>query len=159
MCVERGGYLFLDAIGVILRKYNFASVLLVGFIHDREIKCRLMKLMRLFPGRIKHLLLNPGEMPAVYREADITVIPTLYSEGTSLSCLEAMASGNAVIATFIGGLPNLIIDEYNGLLISPEVGDLVDSISRLLEDETLRGCAVAFPAIPVSRSETTGRIF
>ena len=54
----------------------------------------------------------PDEMNKAYQNADITLIPSLYSEGTSLSCIEAMACGNAVIATRIGGLSDLIINDF-----------------------------------------------
>ena len=57
------------------------------------------------------------EMPEVYRSVDAAVIPTRAAEGTSLSCLEAMASALPVVATPVGGLPNLVIDGYNGLLV------------------------------------------
>ena len=77
-------------------------------------------------------------MSGAYREADIALCPTVASEGTSLSCLEAMASGNAVIATNVGGLPQLVIDGYNGLLIAPEAGELREAMELLLDDGELR---------------------
>ena len=43
------------------------------------------------------------EMPDWYRKADIVVIPTIACEGTSLSCIEALASGCAVVATNVCG--------------------------------------------------------
>jgi glycosyltransferase involved in cell wall biosynthesis len=61
--------------------------------------------------------------------------PSVHSEGTSLSCLEAMASGNAVIASRIGGLPDLLLDNYNGLLIDPRPEALREAIETLLEDQ------------------------
>ncbi len=64
-------------------------------------------------------------------ESHIAVIPTLNSEGTSLSCLEAMASGCAVVATDVGGLCNILIPDYNGLLIRPIVSEFVNSIIYL----------------------------
>ena len=45
------------------------------------------------------------KMPAIYQGADICVIPSIGSEATSLACLEALASGCAVVATNVGGLP------------------------------------------------------
>ncbi len=74
------------------------------------------------------------EMAVVYRAADIVVIPSRFSEGTSFSCLEAMASGCAVISTDVGGLTNLIIDDYNGLLVQPTVEGLSAALERLLSD-------------------------
>ena len=57
------------------------------------------------------------EMPDIYRQVDLAVIPTRAAEGTSLSALEAMATGLPLITTTIGGLPNLLIDGYNGVFV------------------------------------------
>ncbi|HET9529653.1 MAG TPA: glycosyltransferase [Blastocatellia bacterium] len=74
------------------------------------------------------------QMPDFYRQADICVIPTIGSEGTSLSCLEALASGCAVIATNVGGLPNMIQHEVCGLLVDPEPEEIATAINRLIAD-------------------------
>ena len=76
-------------------------------------------------------------MSNVYAEADIVVIPSIYSEGTSFSCLEAMAMGKAVIATNVGGLTNLIINGYNGLLIHPSIESLYQSLLYLIENPSV----------------------
>lgn len=55
-----------------------------------------------------------------------------------MSCLEAQASGNVVIATNIGDLPNLIINDYNGILINPDKNELFDAIKRVVSDKNLR---------------------
>lgn len=78
------------------------------------------------------------QMPAWYQKADIAVIPTLACEGTSLSCVEALASGCAVVATNVGGLPDLVYDGINGLLVEPEASSLANAINRLIEDHELR---------------------
>lgn len=77
-------------------------------------------------------------MHEVYKEADIVLIPTLYSEGTSLSCLEACATGNAVIATRVGGLCDIIINDFNGYLISPNREALLHAVRTLLDQPELR---------------------
>ncbi len=74
------------------------------------------------------------EMPEVYRQAAIVVVPTTSSEGTSLSCLEAMASGKAVICGRVGGLTDLIIDGYNGRLIDVNPETLAGAIEELLKN-------------------------
>ncbi len=94
----------------------------------------------LYPERVKHLLLEPEHMPDCYKNADITLIPTIYSEGTSLSCLEAMACGNFVIATNIGGLTNLIINNYNGILINPDKNELKQALKNALENKSFFEC-------------------
>jgi glycosyltransferase involved in cell wall biosynthesis len=88
--------------------------------------------------RIRWQWRDMTEMPGVYRDADVTVIPTLFSEGTSLSCLEAMASGNAVLVTNVGGLSDLVIDGYNGLMVEPHPAAIRAGLLRLLDDPSLR---------------------
>lgn len=78
------------------------------------------------------------EMPDQYRQADVVVIPTMGSEGQSLACLEAMASGCAVVATRVGGLPELVRDGVDGLLCDPTPESIAQALRRLLRDPALR---------------------
>jgi glycosyltransferase involved in cell wall biosynthesis len=77
------------------------------------------------------------EMASVLNTVHIAVVPTLHAEGTSLSAIEAMASGCAVIATDVGGLCNLIIPDFNGLLVRPLEEDLYRALNRLLTNVTI----------------------
>jgi len=52
--------------------------------------------------------------------------------------LEAMRAGKAVIATNVGGLPELITDHYNGLLAKPDPKDIAKHIQSLLQSDQLR---------------------
>lgn len=83
--------------------------------------------------RFTFLAMDFTRIADVYRSADITVIPTIGGEGTSLSCLEALACGNAVVATQVGGLCDLIQDEVNGLLVEPTAEAIARGINRLVE--------------------------
>ncbi|MCG3191858.1 MAG: D-inositol-3-phosphate glycosyltransferase [Thermoanaerobaculia bacterium] len=74
------------------------------------------------------------EMPRHYQSADICVIPTIACEGTSLSCLEALASGNAVISTNVGGLPDLVQPGNNGLLVDPTPEAIAEAITFCIEN-------------------------
>lgn len=78
------------------------------------------------------------QMPELYRDADICLIPTIGSEGQSLACLEAMASGCAVVATRVGGLPEMIDDGVDGMLCDPTAEALSAAITRLIRDPALR---------------------
>jgi glycosyltransferase involved in cell wall biosynthesis len=73
-----------------------------------------------------------------YHQADIVVIPTLFSEGTSYACLEAMSCGLPVIASNVGGLNDLIQDGFNGLLVPPGEQALTAALVRLVQDRTER---------------------
>lgn len=65
-----------------------------------------------------HGLADHAAMPEIMRAADLFVLPAL-QEGLPLALLEAMASGLAVIATRVGGIPNVITAGQNGWLIEP----------------------------------------
>ncbi|MDT8897883.1 glycosyltransferase [Thermanaerothrix sp. 4228-RoL] len=88
--------------------------------------------------RFRFLTASFHEMPDWYKKADIVVIPTLGSEGTSLSCLEAIASGCAVVVTNVGGLTDIIRDGWNGLVVPPNPKEIAKAINRLIEDDNLR---------------------
>jgi glycosyltransferase involved in cell wall biosynthesis len=54
--------------------------------------------------------------------------------------IEAMACGVAVIGTDVGGIPNTICDEEDGLLVAPRSGaSLARGITRILQDPQLEG--------------------
>ncbi|MFH5186172.1 glycosyltransferase family 4 protein [Paenibacillus sp. TAB 01] len=84
--------------------------------------------------RIDHQAYSFGQMPQAYRQANIAVIPTLFSEGTSYSCLEALSCGLAVVSSNVGGLNDLIIDGYNGILVPPAEDRLYQAIAGLVEN-------------------------
>ncbi|WP_127588256.1 glycosyltransferase family 4 protein [Paenibacillus koleovorans] len=88
--------------------------------------------------RILHRTYDFKKVRNAYREADIAVIPSTYSEGTSYSCLEAMSCGLPVVASNVGGLNDLIIDGFNGLKTTPTPQPLLDALIRLVEDAELR---------------------
>lgn len=78
------------------------------------------------------------ETPALYAHSDIFILPSL-SENLPISVLEAMASQTAVVATDICGIPEIIRNEENGLLIPPnDVDAIANSLVRLTESEDLR---------------------
>jgi len=64
-----------------------------------------------------------------YREADIYILPS-YAEGMPIGLLEAMSYGLACITTPVGGIPDVIRDHENGLLIEP---GSVEALSMALE--------------------------
>lgn len=74
----------------------------------------------------------------IHSDKHIAVVPTIGSEGTSLSLLEAMSAHCAVVCTNVGGMTNVILDHYNGLMINPEVEDLYDALKLLIEDSPIR---------------------
>lgn len=129
----RGLYIALDVVDDILEKYDNVEFHFVGkgFKEDLD---KVEEKIKKYNGRVKCYNKSPYEMHEVYKMSDISLIPTQYSEGTSLSCLEAMSSGNIVIATRIGGLTDLIISGYNGYLIEPDKNSLREALIKILDN-------------------------
>src|SRR5437588_377387 len=95
-------------------------------------------------GPLRHLL--PGalgfvpheELGDLYDRAAVVVCPS-YREGLPLCVLEAMAHGRPVVASAVGGIPELVEDGVTGYLVEPgDVGGLRAAIERLLADPALR---------------------
>lgn len=83
-------------------------------------------------GRVEN-----SEIPGLYSAAHFVVMPSLL-EATSLSAMEAMSSGKAVLSTNVGGLPFLIRDGENGLLVPPaNSGKLASGMRNLLDNNDL----------------------
>jgi L-malate glycosyltransferase len=75
---------------------------------------------------------------AILAKSDIFLLPS-DTEGLPLSIIEAMGVGLPSIATNVGGIPELIVNEETGLLIAKDsLEDLVASIVRLVENQELR---------------------
>src|SRR5262245_36240031 len=86
--------------------------------------------------RLDHQVIFTGErqdVPDILREIDIVVHPSL-TEGLSNVILEAMAVGIPVVATSVGGNPELVEDGRTGFLIPAENAvEIANSIERLLD--------------------------
>ena len=78
------------------------------------------------------------EVPALLARAGLFVLPSL-TEGVSLTLLEAMASGLAVVATRVGGNPEVVADGETGLLVPPrDPRALAAALLRLRRDDCER---------------------
>ncbi len=87
------------------------------------------------------------------RDSDILVLPS-FTEGLPLVLLEAMAQGLPVIATRVGGIPELVRDEITGLLFPAGDADALSAcLSRLIDDTSLRS-SIRLNAIEVARANT-----
>lgn len=79
-----------------------------------------------------------SEIAQILKESDIYLLPS-YNEGLPISILEAMSYSLPIITTPVGGIPEVVKEGENGILITP--GDkegLFDAIMKLVQDEELR---------------------
>ena len=121
---------------ILTERYKDIEFHIVGRGHQDQIEKELMKWASEH-RRVYYYWQPPEKMALLYREMDIALIPTKAAEGTSLSCLEAMSSGCIIISSYIGGLSDLVINDYNGLLIKPTVENIINTITSLLENAEL----------------------
>lgn len=83
------------------------------------------------------------ELPPHYRTASVLVLPT-FEDNCPMVVLEAMAAGVPVAASRVGGVPDLIEHEVDGLLFDPyNPSDMRSCIERLIQDSSLRSAIAA----------------
>lgn len=98
-------------------------------VRDKDLQDRVI-----FKGQIRWGDLLWKEMQA----AHCLIIPS-YNEGLGMVCVEAMANGIPVIGSNQGGIPDIVKDYSNGLLIEPgNIESIKRAILTLYRDETLR---------------------
>jgi len=82
-----------------------------------------------------------GYMPdpeAIYSMMDLLILPSL-TEGIPLTLLEGMSFGLPIIASDVGGIPEIVENNRSGLLVKPgSVNDLVEKMSLLIRDPGVR---------------------
>ncbi|GAB4490892.1 MAG: glycosyltransferase [Thermodesulfovibrionales bacterium] len=82
-------------------------------------------------------LVFPGmrrDIPEVLNALDVFVMPSI-AEGLPNALLEAMSCARPIVATAVGGIPEVLRDGKNGLLVQPgDAGALADAVSRMLRD-------------------------
>ncbi len=80
---------------------------------------------------------HPEQCREYMESLDVFVMPS-FSEGTPNSIVEAMACGKPIIASAVGGIPDMI-DEDSGILVAPgDVGVLTEAMLKLARDPELR---------------------
>jgi glycosyltransferase involved in cell wall biosynthesis len=93
-----------------------------------------------FPQNVHYLGSWPHEaIIEAWRRCSIALVPSIWPEPFGIVAIEAMASGKPLIASRIGGLPDLVVDNETGFLVTP--GDPVAlrlALQRLLMDGDLR---------------------
>jgi glycosyltransferase involved in cell wall biosynthesis len=81
-----------------------------------------------------HFLGKRGDVAKILSSLDISVLSSI-SEGLSNAILESMAAAKPVVATRVGGNPEIIIDGSTGYLVQSEDSEaLAEAIIKLLQD-------------------------
>jgi len=132
---NKGPEVLLRAVPAVLDKHPQAKFVLVG---DGPLRSRLeIQARQMDIGHAVHFLGMRYDVPELMREAALLVRPSML-EGMPLTILEAMASALPVVATPVGGTPEILEDGVHGYLTPVDDSmKLADAIIRLLDNDTL----------------------
>src|SRR5207237_5485294 len=95
------------------------------------------------PANVRRLgPLANRDVLSLYPLADVVVVPSVIPDALSRVILEAMSAGRPVIATRVGGTPELVLDGKTGLLVERnDPAGLAAALLALLRDDALPGAA------------------
>lgn len=130
----RGTRIFARAAKRVLEKYQDIEITVAGSGPDETYMREILGNNQ----RVDFIQYSSNDSLKIHANKDIAVVPTVGSEGTSLSLLEAMASKCAVVCSDVGGMTNIVLDGYNGLIISATEDSIYNALCKLIDDVNLR---------------------
>lgn len=136
----KGVHTIIEALTIMGNKENCVpcSLTIVGkgteeYTHTLKEKASRAPFDIEFRGLVAH-----DELPAIYRQMDVFVFPSVWEEPFGLTHLEAMASGLPVISTVNGGQGEFLKEGVNALTFTPDdPAGLCEQLERLTGDEKL----------------------
>lgn len=133
----KGQDLLLEALPQVLRLHPDAYVLFVGIAESAFAHQTQQRATRL--GVHRHVIFTGlrTDVARLMQAVDVVVMPSR-SETFGLAALEAMALGKPVIATRVGGLPELVRDGETGILVDLTAASLAHALDELLASAELR---------------------
>lgn len=132
---KKGINYLIEAFQRVREKYKDIHLFIIG---DGEERKNLEKLVSQNNKNYVHFLGNIPEATSYFSNFHIFVLPSL-NESFGIVILEAMSQRIPVIATKVGGIPEIIRDKETGILVAPkDTKVLVEAIIELLENEELR---------------------
>jgi len=128
--------LFFRAAREVLKREPEVKFLVIG---DGELREELNAFVKKLGIEEKVIFLGwRRDMDLIYADLDVVVLTSI-NEGTPVTLIEAMASAKPVVATRVGGVPDVVKDGVNGILVPPEdAAGLAQGMLKLLKDKGLR---------------------
>jgi len=134
---NKGHRVLLESFAALLEEHPNATLLIVGdgpLRHELEGRAWQQKIDRkiVFTGQ-------QTDISDLLRISDVGLLPSQSREGLGMALIEAMAAGLPVIGTNLGGIPEVIADGENGILVPLARADLLaDAMKRLATDREAR---------------------
>jgi glycosyltransferase involved in cell wall biosynthesis len=132
---EKGVFFLLEALEELNAKGISFKATIAGHIEQSQQEILLNKMSQI-EGLMYKGLVRGEEKSQMLQEANVFVLPTFYRmEGLPISIIEAMATGNVIITTNHGAIPDLITEGENGFLIKKKSADaIVEKLLFLVEN-------------------------
>jgi colanic acid/amylovoran biosynthesis glycosyltransferase len=143
LCVARlaptkGQRILIEAIGQLVEDGRLLQLRLVGDGPDRESLEQLVRERQLAGNIFFEGSVNQDDIRGFYEAADVFALAS-FAEGIPVVLMEAMSMEIPCIATCINGIPELIRDGVDGLLVPPsDTRAMAAAIARLMDDAALR---------------------
>ncbi|HZH99339.1 MAG TPA: glycosyltransferase family 4 protein, partial [Fimbriimonadaceae bacterium] len=137
VCREKGHLLMVEAMRDVLREHPESHVMFVGRVEqtfDPEIK------QAVYDAGIGDRVTMTGvrhDVPRLLDSFEFTAMPS-HQETFGVAAIEAMARGKAVVASRIGGLPEVVRHQQTGLLVDLRPQELSEAVNYLLTNERER---------------------
>jgi glycosyltransferase involved in cell wall biosynthesis len=132
---EKGHKVALMALAELLKEHGNLQLVLIGSgpeessVHREAVRLGIEHCIRFMGTR--------NDVPEQLQKADIFWMPSKW-EGLPIACIEAMSCRLPVVASRVGGLPELVIHGQTGFLINPDSHtQLAEATSKLLQDHDL----------------------
>lgn len=145
LTADKGVHVLISAFAQVQREHPHCRLLIAGSSffanapqtpYQRQLAHQALPLARaiVFSGFVPQARLR-----LMYADADAVVVPSTWQEPFGLVALEAMASQRCVIASAVGGMPELVAHERTGLLVAPgDQAALAAAMARVVQDPALR---------------------
>lgn len=159
---EKGVHTAIEAVGQLVHEHGVENIkLTIVGDGDSDYVERLHRLMdeKKVASYVDLLPAQPKEaLPALYHHSDIFMFTSIWAEPFGRVIVEAMASGLAIVGTPVGGSAEILVEDENALLFTPDdPASLSRQLKRLIEVPELRerlassGCKTATQKFDIRR--------
>jgi colanic acid/amylovoran biosynthesis glycosyltransferase len=146
--IKKAQHIVLTALRQVERAAGLKNDFRVTIVGDGPMRAHLQKMVRDFgwQDRVRFTGYLPYAGPQLvreYRDADIFVLPSMTikgdKEGIPGTIVEAMASGLPVVSTYHAGIPSVVKDQEDGLLVKEgDINGLAAALRELIDDPGMR---------------------
>lgn len=135
LSLEKDNFTMLEAFKIITSRFDNVSLVIAGDGPLRESLKSKVESLKL-EDKVQFLGFR-NDIPEILSGFDVFALSSL-TEGISISLLEAMASGKPVVATNVGGNPEVVVNGETGLLVPPkDPAKMAEAIIKILSDKEM----------------------